>query len=60
MNQNTIEEILESFAIKGKVTEAKPFGSGHINDTYCIVCQPKEGKAIRFILQGFFFASLNE
>ncbi len=28
------------------------YGQGHINDTYCVVCQPQEGDCVRFILQG--------
>ena len=33
------------------------YGSGHINDTFCLVCQPQEGNAIRFILQGLSVAA---
>lgn len=30
-------EISKAFSIKGSVTEAKPFGSGHIHDTYRVL-----------------------
>ena len=51
MNQNTIEEILDSFAIKGNVTKAEPFGSGHINDTFRITTEEADGTAHRYTLQ---------
>ena len=28
------------------------YGQGHINDTFCVICQPQEGDCIRYILQG--------
>ncbi len=36
MNQNTIESIIRSFGIPLKIREWKPFGHGHINDTYLL------------------------
>ena len=33
------------------------YGQGHINDTYCVVCQPQEGDCVRFILQGLSMAA---
>ena len=51
MNQNTIEEILESFAIQGKVVKAEPFGSGHINDTFRITTETPGGETFRYTLQ---------
>ncbi len=47
-----ILEVLEAYEIPESFIGATRFGSGHINDTYCIVCQPKEGDAVRYILQG--------
>jgi Ser/Thr protein kinase RdoA (MazF antagonist) len=51
MNQSTIEEILESFAIQGSVVQAKPFGSGHINDTFLITTEEPDGTAHKYTLQ---------
>ncbi len=34
MTITAIEDIVSGFKIHGKIVSAKPFGSGHINDTY--------------------------
>ena len=47
-----LQEVIAAYQFPETMLEAVRYGCGHINDTYCIVCQPKEGKAIRFILQG--------
>ena len=47
-----LKEVIAAFAWPETIQGIARYGSGHINDTYCIVCQPGEGKAIRFILQG--------
>ena len=33
------------------------YGQGHINDTYCVLCQPQDGDCVRFILQGLSSAA---
>lgn len=33
-----ISEIIDKFQIDGEISSIKPFGGGHINDTYHIVC----------------------
>ena len=38
------------FQFRGKFSGAKPYGSGHINDTYCAVFDDA-GKPVRYILQ---------
>lgn len=43
-------EIVEKFKFEGEFTEAVPYGSGHINDTYLIVRQA-EGTVKKYILQ---------
>lgn len=43
--------VLESFDFPETLLGAVKYGKGHINDTYCVVCQPQEGDCIRFILQ---------
>jgi len=40
----------QAFAIQGEFTGATPYGSGHINDSYCAVFQ-RNGTSSRFILQ---------
>jgi len=47
-----VKEVLAAYEFPATLMGAVRYGSGHINDTFCLVCQPKEGKAIRFILQG--------
>ncbi len=44
------EQILTNFSLPGKFIEAKPFGSGHINDTL-LVSFENEGKRERYILR---------
>ena len=43
---------IKAFDLPECVLGAARYGRGHINDTCCVVCQPREGNAIRFILQG--------
>ena len=51
-NDAVLNEVIAAFDFPATLMGAVRYGSGHINDTFCLVCQPKEGKAIRFILQG--------
>ena len=51
MEQSAIEEILGNFALEGKFVEAKPFGSGHINDTFCVTTRTPGGEERRYTLQ---------
>jgi Ser/Thr protein kinase RdoA (MazF antagonist) len=39
-----------AFAIDGEFVDAQPYGSGHINDTYCVVFN-QNGAPLRFVLQ---------
>ena len=52
-----IPGILEAYDFPGTLLGAVRYGQGHINDTFCVVCQPQEGDAIRFILQGLSLAA---
>ncbi len=45
------ERIAAQFAFEGNVIECKPFGSGHINDTYRVTARTAEGAEHRYILQ---------
>ncbi len=51
-HDTTLSEVIAAYDFPETLLGATRYGSGHINDTFCLVCQPKEGKAIRFILQG--------
>lgn len=51
-NNPIIAEVLRAYDLPDTVLGAVRYGQGHINETYCVVCQPQEGDCIRFILQG--------
>jgi len=44
------EEAAQRFAIDGELVSATPYGSGHINDTYCTVFS-QQGKTVRYVVQ---------
>jgi Ser/Thr protein kinase RdoA (MazF antagonist) len=48
-NEN-VSEAARSFAIEGEFAGAAPYGSGHINDSYCAVFQ-RNGTQSRYLLQ---------
>ena len=56
-NEKILTEVISAYDFPETLMGAVRYGSGHINDTYCIVCQPQEGKAVRFILQGLSVAA---
>ena len=56
-NDTILHEVIAAYDFPETLMGAVRYGSGHINDTFCIVCQPQEGKAIRFILQGLSVAA---
>lgn len=45
------EKIAPMFRIEGTLTEAVPYGSGHINDTVRLTCTLNNGRTKRYILQ---------
>ena len=45
-----VKKALEQFAIDGSVKEIRPYGNGHINDTFLAVFQYEDGEK-RYILQ---------
>ena len=51
MEKRTYEVAARFQLVQGPMTIA-PYGNGHINDTYCVICQPQEGDAIRFTEDG--------
>ena len=56
-NETILHEVIAAYDFPATLMGAVRYGSGHINDTFCLVCQPQEGKAIRFILQGLSMAA---
>lgn len=51
-NEQRLHQVIEAFDFPSTPVGAVRYGCGHINDTFCILCQPQEGDCIRFILQG--------
>ena len=51
-NDAILREVLDAFDFPATLVGAVRYGHGHINDTFCVLCQPKEGDCIRFMLQG--------
>ncbi len=49
--------VLEAYDFPATLVGAVRYGQGHINDTYCVLCQPQDGDCIRFILQGISTAA---
>ena len=52
-----LEEVLAAFDFPATLVGAVRYGQGHINDTFCVICQPQEGDCVRFILQGLSTAA---
>ena len=49
-DQYDIERIVSQFQVSGEFAETKPYGGGHINDTYCVVFE-QASVPVRLILQ---------
>ena len=56
-NDPVLQEVLSAYDFPATLLGAVRYGQGHINDTFCVLCQPQEGDAIRFILQGLSLAA---
>lgn len=52
-----VEEVLSAYEFPATLLGAVRYGQGHINDTFCVICQPQEGDAVRYILQGLSSAA---
>ena len=50
-------EVLSNYDLPATLLGAVRYGQGHINDTFCVICQPQEGDAVRYILQGLSLAA---
>ncbi len=46
-----IDEVAARFRTRGAAVEHAPYGNGHINDTFLVVCGTQEGERRRYILQ---------
>ena len=44
-------EVIDAYEFPQTLVGATRYGYGHINDTFCLICQPREGDNIRYILQ---------
>jgi Phosphotransferase enzyme family len=54
MDLKHIEAIIKEFAIVGKLHEARPYGNGHLHDTFLVSMQPEaneDNKPEQYILQ---------
>ena len=56
-NDPILAEVLSAYDFPATLLGAVRYGQGHINDTFCVLCQPQEGDCIRFILQGLSSAA---
>lgn len=52
-----LEEVIAAYDFPATLLGAVRYGQGHINDTFCVLCQPQEGDCVRFILQGLSSAA---
>jgi len=50
MMEYDIESVASNFTLEGRLIESKPFGSGHINDTFVLKSQTKGGEK-QYVLQ---------
>ena len=48
---SSLPEALDAFTFPEILLSVDRYGKGHINDTFCAVCQSQEGNAIRFVIQ---------
>ncbi len=52
-----LAKVLDAYDFPATLLGAVRYGQGHINDTFCVLCQPQEGDCIRYILQGLSSAA---
>lgn len=51
ISQEELKNIVENFELEGEFIEAKPYGFGHINDTYVAFIKNSDGDIKKYILQ---------
>ena len=52
-----LNDVLSAYDFPATLMGAVRYGQGHINDTFCVLCQPQDGDCIRYILQGISSAA---
>lgn len=57
LEDQILREVLSAYSFPATLVGAVRYGQGHINDTFCVLCQPQEGDCIRYILQGLSLAA---
>ncbi len=50
-NCRGMDEAVAQIAFEGELIEKGPYGSGHINDTFCLIYRQEDGSSRRYILQ---------
>lgn len=50
-NLNQINNAINNFKLKGEVRGCIPYGNGHINDTFKVICNDEDGKEYQYVLQ---------
>ena len=51
VKEEQLQEVIDNFKYKGTLTDKRPYGSGHINDTYLLTFEDEAGGEMRIILQ---------
>ncbi len=51
LTQEKIYEAIENFRFEGRLTDCRPYGSGHINDTFLLSYEIGEMGRLKVILQ---------
>ena len=46
-----IREAIENLCFGGTYVEHMPWGNGHINDTFLLICENEANEKVRYILQ---------
>lgn len=46
-----IDKAIAQFAIEGRLIHREPYGNGHINDTFLLICETKDQGEKKYILQ---------
>ena len=50
-NLEQVVNAIRNFDLKGKVMGCLPYGNGHINDTFLLICVDEDGKERKYVLQ---------
>lgn len=50
-NLNQISNAINNFRLNGEVRGCIPYGNGHINDTFMVICNDEQGVEHKYVLQ---------